>query len=484
MPIEYKNKIKEEILYIPVQADSKEVLIEFFVEEGDTQEKVYEFLVPVGEGKDSSYQYDYLARFPVKKFTDKTILLKGNVPEVFYKAIRNDSLIEPEPLERPSIHFTSNRSWINDPNGVHYKDGIYHLYYQYNPFHIKWNNMSWGHAVSRDLLYWEEKEPVLFPDEYGMIFSGSGIINEKECLGLPKDASLFFYTAAGGSNEWGRGRDFIQRMAYSIDGGNTLVKTEQGMIDTIEKENRDPKVFWHEESQSYVMSLWLKDNEFGILRSKDLTTFEIAQRFSLEGAWECPDLFCLTDKEGQKHWVFWSADGYYYFGTFDGYKFLTDGKRNQAYMNTVPYAAQTYSGIEDRVISISWLRLEFNTSNKLNEQGEYRKRLYTGAMGLPRELKIMKINNELKLALGYTGELIDHRRELGEDSLYFIKTDNKAQISVKIDNHPLMMECQLSKSLEDGDKIEIDVCGINVGYHIKNGEFFIGEERYFIGDQL
>ena len=108
---------------------------------------------------------------------------------------------------------------MNDPNGLVYAEGVYHLYFQHNPFDVQWENMSWGHAVSRDLLHWEQKDDVLFPDETGTMFSGSGIVNDRKMLGLPEDALVFFYTAAGNNNKWSAGKQFTQRIAYSTDGG-------------------------------------------------------------------------------------------------------------------------------------------------------------------------------------------------------------------------------------------------------------------------
>lgn len=156
--------------------------------------------------------------------------------------------------------------------------------------------MSWGHAVSRDLLHWEQKDDVLFPDETGTMFSGSGIVNDRKMLGLPEDTVIFFYTADGNNNKWSAGKQFTQRIAYSTDGGETLHKIDKGVLPTVCKENRDPKVFWHEKSGAYIMTLWLEENDFGIFRSTDLLKWE-----------------------------------------------QTDGVRYAAYINKMAYAAQTYS---------------------------------------------------------------------------------------------------------------------------------------------
>src|SRR5699024_2710544 len=107
---------------------------------------------------------------------------------------------------RPSVHFTAVHGWINDPNGLIYADGLFHYYFQYNPFDTEWQNMSWGHAVSRDLLHWRQEETVMSPDEDGPIFSGSAVENQQGLLGQPQEALLYFYTAAGGSSRWSAGK--------------------------------------------------------------------------------------------------------------------------------------------------------------------------------------------------------------------------------------------------------------------------------------
>lgn len=381
--MERRLVLEKEYLYIPIKAGAPEVCVELFIEESGVQEKIFELMIPVAEQETESYRFDYFAHFPVSRLlnnrlTDyRTLLLKGDVPKAFLDSIRNadaDAMKEEVPSERPSIHFTARAGWINDPNGLIYADGVYHLYFQYNPFNTAWQNMSWGHAISSDLLHWEQRDTVMLPDEEGTVFSGCGIINKRELLGLPKDALVYFYTAAGSANQWSSSKLFTQRIAYSTDQGNTLIKLKAPYVDTICKENRDPKVYWHEESKAYVMVLWLEENDFAILRSADLENWEQSCRFTLKGAWECPDLVKLYDENGSAQWIFWSADGFYFFGDFDGFTFQTDGVKHEAYFNKIPYAAQTYFGTQGRTISVPWLRLPNDG------------RLFTGAMGLPQEL--------------------------------------------------------------------------------------------------
>ena len=285
-------------------------------------------------------------------------------------------------------HFSADRGWINDPNGLVLHDGIFELYYQYNPKGIEWNHISWGHARSTDLTHWEELPVALGPDETGYMFSGCGIVNERGLMGLPEDALIFFYTAAGHMSPESAGRGFAIMSAYSLDGGRTLVKTGRTVLRSVGWESRDPAVFWHEESGAYILVLYLEDHDFGIYRSEDLESFQLSQRITLEYGFECPDLFCLPvyDTEGkptqEERWVFWTGDGSYFVGDFDGYRFRASGTRELAYAGTGrvrPYAAQTWSGVPDgRVISEAWL-----TSDCVGN-------VSTGAMCYPRELSLVR----------------------------------------------------------------------------------------------
>lgn len=303
-------------------------------------------------------------------------------------------MTEKNNMYKPSLHFTPSYGWMNDPNGLVYHDGIYELYYQHNPRGIDWNCMTWGHARGTDLLHWEDLGDVLEPDENGLMFSGCAIRNDRGLLGLPKDALLFFYTAAGHSSRESKGKPYTIRLAYSTDGGKTLIKKdgicEAGEImETLAAENRDPKVFWHEESGAYILVLWIENNDFGIWRSEDLEQFTMTQRVTLESGYECPDLFRLpviSAKEGgretgEEKWVFWTAHGYYYVGSFDGYAFHQEQERRCASQMgpdvVLPYAAQTFSGPE-KVLSVSWLRTKCVGGRT------------TGMMSIPKEFSLIR----------------------------------------------------------------------------------------------
>ncbi|MBS1706440.1 MAG: glycoside hydrolase family 32 protein [Armatimonadetes bacterium] len=290
-----------------------------------------------------------------------------------------DGAISPEEL-RPKLHFTAPSGWLNDPNGLVYKDGIYHLFYQHNPFGTQWGNMTWGHATSRDLFHWEHHPNALEPDRLGTIFSGSAVIDSFNSGGFGKDAMVLVYTAAGGTSDLSKDRRFTQCLAHSSE-GKTFAKLDLNPIVThIEAENRDPKVFWHAPTKRWMMVLYLNEDRFAILGSDDLKTWRRLSELRLPGSSECPDLFQLP-LDGDKNkmmWVFWAAGGDYQVGQFDGVTFTpSSAVRHSAFGNT-GYAAQTYSNApKGRTIQIAWYR-----------GAEFPNCPWNQELGLPNELSL------------------------------------------------------------------------------------------------
>lgn len=386
--------------------------------------KVYDFKIPVSEST-GCYEFQYYAPIPLSEYAGSVIEIEGNTGQAFLEALAFSDTVPKKADSHPAIHFSANTGWINDPNGFFYSGGIYHLFFQHNPFDIRWENMSWGHAVSTDLLHWQQRDTVLYPDEDGTIFSGCAIVNERGLIDLPADSPVFFYTSAGNQSAWSRGKEFVQKIAYSPDAGESIRKTGITAVHHIAGANRDPKVYWHEESKGYYMVLYLEGNEFAILRSGDLVNWKISQRISLECAWECPDLVRVPVEGGGSRWIFWSADGFYYLGDFDGYTFTQTGPKMEAYASALPYAAQTCWG-EERILSVPWLR----TGNE--------GRTYTGTMGLPRELTLAKYGGRLKLRQRPVRELsqcMEEVKESGrkEDTVFYrVNSESAAELSVTL----------------------------------------------------
>ena len=210
-----------------------------------------------------------------------------------------------EPL-RPQVHFTAKNGWINDPNGLVYKDGEYHMFYQYNPADVMWENMHWGHAVSRDLVHWRELDIALFPDEHGMKFSGSAVIDERNLLGLQTGDSktgIVYYTATN---------PFSQRMLVSTDNFRTLTEyRDEPVVPFLGHEERDPKVIFCDELDCYVMAIYVKDSEYAMFRSDDLVSWERFFDYELRGENEFPDILKFKAADGRNRYILTSNTDHY-----------------------------------------------------------------------------------------------------------------------------------------------------------------------------
>jgi sucrose-6-phosphate hydrolase SacC (GH32 family) len=257
---------------------------------------------------------------------------------------------------RPQFHFSPVENWTNDPNGLVFYKGTYHLFFQHNPSDVKWGNMTWGHATSPDLVHWTEHEDAIKPDELGTIFSGSAVVDWNNTSGLRKgDEKVLcaFYTGAG--------KPFVQCMAYSNDAGKTWAKYEKNpIIKNIAGDNRDPKVFWHGPTKKWVMALYLKDNDFAFMGSKDLLNWAQLSTITVKDSSECPDLFELPvdGDAANTRWVFLGGDGNYLIGRFDGEKYTPESGKFEADYGKNFYATQSYSDIpakDGRRIQLAWM---------------------------------------------------------------------------------------------------------------------------------
>jgi Beta-fructosidases (levanase/invertase) len=256
---------------------------------------------------------------------------------------------------RPQFHFTTRRGWINDPNGLIYHDGEYHLFYQHNPYEREWENMHWGHAISKDLIHWEELPSALYPDQLGGMFSGSAVIDRSNTAGFNKNgipAMVAAYTAAAPDRQ-------TQCIAYSLDKGRTFTKySGNPVIDSKDVWNsvdtRDPKVFRYE--SHWVMVLNERDGH-SIYTSANLKDWKYESHVT--GFWECPELFELPvdDNPNNTKWVMYGASGTYMLGSFDG-KIFTPETGKHLYTRGSIYAAQTFTDMPDgRRVQIGWGRI-------------------------------------------------------------------------------------------------------------------------------
>jgi len=265
---------------------------------------------------------------------------------------------------RPQFHFTSRRGWNNDSNGLVYYDGEYHLFYQHNPYGWNWGNMTWGHAVSTDMIHWTELGDAIHPDRLGTIFSGSAVVDVNNTAGFQtgdEKVIVCIYTSAGGTNPMSKGQPFTQSIAYSNDRGRTWTVYEGNpVLGHINGGNRDPKVFWYEPTNKWVMALYLDDRQMGFFTSKDLKSWEFQSK--IKCFHECPELFALPvdgDRNNEK-WILYGGSGEYLIGRFDGRQFRSETDAVRFHYGNCFYASQTFNNIprsDGRRIQIAWGRV-------------------------------------------------------------------------------------------------------------------------------
>jgi fructan beta-fructosidase len=257
---------------------------------------------------------------------------------------------------RPQFHFTSRRGWNNDSNGLVWYKGEYHLYYQHNPYGIKWGNMHWGHAVSTDLVHWKELPIALYPQRFGdWVFSGSAVVDEDNTAGFQtgeEDVIVAAYTSTG------RG----ECIAYSNDRGRTF--TDYAGNPVVEHRGRDPKVIWYEPGGHWVMAVYHEVDEkrtIAFYTSDDLKHWEYQSL--IDGFYECPEIFELAvdGDASERTWVLYAADGDYMLGSFDGKVFSAESGKHTFSHGNCFYASQTYNNIpasDGRRIQIAWGRVQ------------------------------------------------------------------------------------------------------------------------------
>ncbi len=310
---------------------------------------------------------DYLVPFELDRYEGNALVLdvhtnnnRANVRDAMADACWNEIRLSDtfdtanREKYRPAYHHTPLYGWMNDPNGMFYKDGVYHLCYQYNPYGSMWGNMNWGHSTSKDLVNWEHHPIVIEPNGLGTVFSGSCVVDKDNTSGFGKDAVLAFYTSAGASQ--------MQSLAYSTDGGYTFEVYKNNPIITSDKESRDPKVFWHAESGKWIMLLAAAlEREMWIYSSPDAVNWTKESAFGKgygeqEGVWECPDLIKLPVRgTDDSKWVlicninpggpFGGSATQYFVGDFDGKNFICE---------TAPEVTKWMDYGKDHYAAVSW----------------------------------------------------------------------------------------------------------------------------------
>ena len=272
---------------------------------------------------------------------------------------------------RPVYHHTPAYGWMNDPNGMFYKDGVWHLYFQHNPYGSTWGNMTWGHSTSTDLVHWQYEGDPVMADALGAVFSGSSVVDKDNTAGFGAGTVVSFYTSAK-SSPWGDVQ--MQSMAYSTDGGKTFTKYDGNpVITSTARDFRDPKVFWYAPGKHWVMMLAV-GQEMQIWSSANLKDWKYESSFGQKqgahgGVWECPDLVELpVEGTKEKRWVlicninpggpFGGSATQYFVGTFDGKKFTNQFPTKTKWMDYGKdhYATVTFSNAPDgRCVALGWM---------------------------------------------------------------------------------------------------------------------------------
>lgn len=412
----------QKYLILPVEDTAPDVSISVMVD----NVQVETFTVRLAINK-----VDYTVPYELSKYAGKHVVLRfamnplereGARPKVKEAVFSNNLALtnnydasNKETLWRPVYHFAPQWGWMNDPNGMVYKDGEYHLFYQYNPYGSRWGNMNWGHAISRDLVSWEHMPVAISPDGLGTIFSGSAVVDKDNTAGFGANAIVAFYTQASARQ--------MQSIAYSTDNGRTFKKYAGNPVLTGDVADfRDPKVSWHEGTHKWILTLAV-GQEIRFYSSPNLKDWTYESNFgegqgSHGGVWECPDLFELpVAGTSQKKWVlivninpggpFGGSATQYFVGSFDGHKFVNESPKATKWMDFGKdhYATVTWSNApQNRVIALAWMS-NWQYANEVPTMQ------YRSSNSVPRDLRLFVKDGETYLQSAPSPELLALRKD-------------------------------------------------------------------------
>ena len=457
-------KINKQYLNIPVshQEDRKRMI---FKTNGKEERN---FVIRLASSTPDYWVFCDVSSLKGKKLTISYPGEKTGLDKIYQddKIAGQDSLYKE--FNRPQFHFTQKRGWNNDPNGLIFYEGEYHLFFQHNPYEREWENMHWGHAVSKDLIHWEELPLALYPDKIGTMYSGSTVIDYANTSGFGKKgkpAMVAFYTAASPGKQ-------VQCVAYSLDKGRTWTKYEKNpVIDSKEKWNsedtRDPKVFWHEPTAAWVMVLNERDGH-SIYTSPDLKDWTYQSHTT--GFWECPELFKLpVDGNPDKtKWVMYGASGTYMIGDFNGKEFIPENGKF-SFTSGAIYAAQTFGNIpasDGRRIQIGWTRISHPGMP------------FTGSMTLPTELTLRSTPNGIRLYSVPVKE-VDQLEKTGKEA--FSLSADEASLLLKSFEKEGGMRIRTTIKLSHATSAGLSLFGQNLidydmNNNLINGRFYSPED--------
>ena len=389
---------------------------------------------------------------------------------------------------RPQVHFTPAAHWINDPNGMVFYKGVYHLFFQYYPDSTVWGPMHWGHATGSDLVHWKEQPIALYPDSLGYIFSGSAVVDYHNTSGFGKNGQvplIAIFTHHDPKGEKEKRNDFQnQSIAYSNDNGKTWIKYAGNPVlkNPGIRDFRDPKVMWYEPGKKWIMTLATNDR-VTFYSSPDLKSWKKESDFGSDagahgGGWECPDLFTL-DAGGKKVWVLIAnlnpggpnkgSGTQYFLGDFDGNKFTPFSTKTK-WLDYGPddYAGITWSNTGNRKIFIGWMSnwMYANVVPSIK---------WRNAMTIPRELRLKKVGKEMYV----TSEPVSELNRIGYNSIDMQNIIAGKSIDLyKITKTTIKVPCRLNLSLKKVNDFSIILSNdlgekLEIGFDKKMNGYFI-----------
>ena len=380
-------------------------------------------------------------------FSENTSVLKSIEDYICWELLQYSETFDTENREkfRPIYHHTPSYGWMNDPNGLFYNKGIWHLYYQYNPYGSQWENMTWGHATSENLVHWQHEGTPLLPDALGMMFSGSAVVDHHNTAGFGEGAIVAFYTAAGDNQ--------TQCIAFSNDEGKTFQKYSDNPIITAPiADFRDPHVFWNEDIQQWNLIL-AAGKEMFIYTSKNLKVWHFESSFGFgydtdDEVWECPDLMKLPIKGTDRcAWLlicninpggpFGGSATKYFVGSFNGYEFNCESnllKSKWMDYGKDHYAMVTFDNApEHRRVGIAWMS-NWEYANEVPTQQ------FRSANTVPRDLGLFVYDGETYVSSIPSEELLHMRKEIVDRpiptcELVIDITSQQADLEIVLQNH-------------------------------------------------
>ena len=448
-------EIEQRYLHFPVRTGATKRRIRIL----DGETTLREFEIELADQEPDFHVFGDLA-----PFTGKTLRLAIDRSSSGAKAL--DGIIQADEVpgaermyreeHRPQFHFTTRRGWVNDPNGLVYHDGEYHLFYQHNPYGWNWGNMHWGHAVSPDLVHWRELPLALYPHRYGdWCFSGSALIDHENVAGFQtgdEKVLVAFYTSTG------RG----ESIAFSNDRGRTFTDFEGNPV--VRHRGRDPKVIRYEPGGHWVMAVYDEEADsrgIAIYTSTDLK--EWTRRSRIDGYYECPELFELfVDGDPAKmKWVVYGADGAYSIGSFDGATFTPEVEKQRFQYGNCFYASQTFNGIPEddgRRIQIAWGRVALHGMP------------FNQMMDFPVELTLRTTERGLRMCAEPVAELAAlHERSFSRNDLEI--TSEPVSLRFQGGESPgELLHLQLRWSVGEAEELGLNILGITLLYRVGAAE--------------